>query len=134
MVPASQALQAEAPRPINLEGSGRVSNSRPRVQIYDPPMCCPTGLCGPTIDPVLLDINEAVTVLKSEGITVERYLLNAQPQAFLANPEVLKMVRERQLAVLPITVVDGRIVKTGAYPTLEELRDALILPGRTQTQ
>ncbi|HHW19251.1 MAG TPA: arsenite efflux transporter metallochaperone ArsD [Firmicutes bacterium] len=109
-----------------------MSNSGPRVQSFDPPMCCPTGLCGPTIDPVLLDINEAITTLKLEGVTVERYLLNAQPQAFLANPEVLQMVRERQLAVLPITVVDGRIVKTGAYPTLEELRDALSAPDRTR--
>ena len=106
-----------------------MSNSRPRVQIYDPPMCCPTGLCGPTVDPVLLDINEAVIALKSLGVTVERYLLNAQPQAFLANPQVLQMVRERQLAVLPITVIDGRIIKTGAYPTLEEMRDALSLEG-----
>jgi hypothetical protein len=41
----------------------------PRIRIYDPPMCCPTGLCGPTVDPVLLDINEAVVALKSDGVT-----------------------------------------------------------------
>jgi len=97
----------------------------PRVQIYDPPLCCPTGLCGPTVDPILLDINEAVVTLKSEGIPVERYALNMQPYAFFSNPEVLRLVREGQLAVLPITVVDGRIVKTGAYPTLGELKQAL---------
>lgn len=96
-----------------------------RVQIYDPPMCCPTGLCGPTVDPVLLDVNEAIVTLKSEGVTVERYSLNAQPQAFLSNPEVLRLVRERQMAALPITSVDGKIVKTGAYPSLDELRQAL---------
>ena len=104
-----------------------MSNASPRIQIFDPPMCCPTGLCGPTIDPVLLDINEAVITLKAEGIAVERYALNSQPQAFLANPEVLRLVRERQLAALPITVVDGRIAKTGAYPTLQELRQALAI-------
>lgn len=104
---------------------------RPRVQIYDPPMCCPTGLCGPTVDPVLLDVNEAVITLKAEGVTVERYLLNSQPQAFFANPEVLKMVRERQMAALPITVVDGRVVKTGAYPTLEEMRRELSISQQT---
>lgn len=23
------------------------------VQVYDPPMCCTTGACGPDVDPVL---------------------------------------------------------------------------------
>lgn len=102
-----------------------MSKDSPRIQIYDPPMCCPTGLCGPTVDPVLLDINEAIIALKSEGVTVERYSLSAQPQAFLANPEVLRLVRERQMAVLPITVIAGRVAQTGKYPTLQELRQAL---------
>ena len=108
-----------------------MSNDAPRIRIYDPPMCCPTGLCGPTIDPVLLDINEAIITLKGEGVTVERYSLNGQPQAFLSNPEVLRLVREQQMAALPITVVDGRVVKTGAYPTLQEMRQSL--PLATQT-
>jgi len=86
-----------------------VTDSRPRIEIFDPPMCCPTGLCGPTVDPVLLDINEAVVTLKTEGVTVERYALNTQPQAFIARPEIFRLVRERQLAVLPITTVGGRI-------------------------
>jgi hypothetical protein len=102
-----------------------MSSSSPRIKIYDPPMCCPTGLCGPTIDPVLLDINEAIIALKTEGVTVERYSLSSQPQAFLSNPEVLQMVRERQMAALPITVVDGKIAKTGKYPTLQEMQQAL---------
>jgi len=95
-------------------------------------MCCPTGLCGPTVDPVLLDINEAIIALKKEGITVERYSLNSQPQAFLSNPEVLRMVRERQMAVLPITLVDGKVAKTGEYPTLQEMQQALSPSGRPQ--
>lgn len=105
--------------------------TKARVEIYDPPMCCPTGLCGPTIDPVLLDINEAVVTLKSEGIPVERYSLNGNPYAFLSNPEILALVRERQLSVLPITVVDGRIVKMGAYPSLDEIRTALAASEKT---
>jgi len=96
-----------------------------KVEIFDPPMCCPTGLCGPTIDPVLLDVNEMVLKLKEQGIHVERYLMTTQPQAFLNNAEVYRLVRERQLAALPITVVNGRVIKTGAYPTLAEVQAAL---------
>lgn len=96
-----------------------------KVEIFDPPLCCPTGLCGPTIDPVLLDVNEMVLKLESQGVHVERYLMTQQPQAFLNNAEVFRLVRERQMAALPITVVNGRVIKSGAYPTLAEVRAAL---------
>ena len=98
---------------------------KPRVMIYDPPLCCPTGLCGSTADPVLLDLSEALSALKSEGVASERYLLNVQPQAFISDPAVYRLLRERQIAVLPITVVDGAIAKTDAYPSLAELREFL---------
>ncbi len=96
-----------------------------KVEIFDPPLCCPTGLCGPTIDPVLLDVNEMVLKLKGQGVQVERYLMSAQPQAFLNNAEVYRLVREQQLAALPITVVNGRVIKVGAYPTQAEVQAAL---------
>lgn len=63
---------------------------------------------------------------------MKRYSLNSQPQEFLSNPEVLPMVRKRQLAVLPITLVDGKMAETGEYPTLEEVQQALSLSGRPQ--
>ncbi len=96
-----------------------------RVEIFDLPLCCPTGLCGPTIDPVLLDVNEMLLKLKGQGVAVERYLMTAQPQAFLNNAEVYRLVREQQLAALPITVVNDRVIKSGAYPTLDEVQAAL---------
>jgi hypothetical protein len=96
-----------------------------RVEIFDPPMCCPTGMCGPTIDPVLLDVNEMVLTLQGEGIPVARYQMASHAQAFINNREVFRLVREKQLTALPITVVNGHIVKVGAYPTLAEVRAAL---------
>lgn len=99
--------------------------ARPSVEFFDPPMCCPTGMCGPTIDPALLDLNEMVLTLQSEGIGVARYQMTSHPQAFMNNAEVFRLLREKQLAVLPITVVDGSIIKTGAYPSIEDVRTAL---------
>lgn len=96
-----------------------------KVEIFDPSLCCPTGLCGPTIDPVLLDVNEMVLKLQAQGVQVERYLMTAQPRAFMANPQVFRLIRERQLAALPITTVNGQIIKVGAYPTLDEVQAAL---------
>lgn len=95
------------------------------IEIFDPPMCCPTGLCGPTLDQTLLDVDEMVLDLQAEGLRVERYQMTGHPQAFLRNAEVMTLVRERQMDALPITVVRSAILKAGAYPALSEVRAAL---------
>lgn len=96
-----------------------------QVEFFDPPMCCPTGLCGPTLDQTLLDVNEMVLALQTEGVRIERYQMASNPSAFLGNAEVMKLVREQQMAALPIIVVRGKVIKAGAYPTLDEVKTAL---------
>lgn len=95
------------------------------VEFFDPPLCCPSGLCGPTLDQTLLDVNEMILTLKGENLRVERYQMTSHPNAFLGNAEVMKLIRERQLEILPITVVRGKIIKVTAYPTTDEVRAAL---------
>lgn len=95
------------------------------VEIFDPPLCCPTGLCGPTLDQTLLDVDEMVLDLQAQGHRVERYQMTSDPRAFLGNPEVMALVRERQMDALPITVVRSRVIKAGTYPALSEVRAAL---------
>ena len=103
--------------------SGRALNAV--VEIFDPPMCCPTGLCGPTLDQTLLDVSEMLLALQAAGVRVERYQMSSNPNAFLNNPEVMRLVREQQMAALPITVVRGQVLKVGAYPALAEVQTAL---------
>jgi len=95
------------------------------VELFDPPMCCPTGLCGPALDQTLLDVNDMVLALQRENLRVERYQMTSNPNAFLGNAEVMKLVREKQMEALPIVVVRGKILKTGAYPSLSEIHAAL---------
>ena len=102
-----------------------VDTAAPDIEIFDPPLCCPTGLCGPVLDTTLVDLSEAILTLEAEGRTVVRHMMTANPQAFLRNREVYELIRARQLEVLPITVISGRIVKTDAYPTLHELKAEL---------
>jgi len=97
----------------------------PDVEIFDPPLCCPTGLCGPVLDTTLVDLSEAIFTLEAEGRTVVRHMMTADPQAFMRNRDVYDLIRARQLEVLPITVIGGRIVKTDTYPTLAELKAEL---------
>jgi hypothetical protein len=95
------------------------------IEIFDPPMCCPTGLCGPALDQTLLDVNEMVMMLQRENLRVERYQMTSNPNAFLGNVEVMKLVREKQMAALPIIVVRGKVIKVGSYPNVDEIRTAL---------
>ena len=101
------------------------ADPQPDVEIFDPPMCCPTGLCGPTLDQTLLDLNEMILDLQKEGYQVARYQMTSHPQAFLGNPEVMRLVREKQMAALPIVVVRGRDRRRGPYPTLAEIQRKL---------
>jgi hypothetical protein len=108
-----------------IEPTQVVSANGERVELFDPPMCCPTGVCGPTLDQTLLDVNEMILALKAKGVAVERYQMTSHPNAFLNNAEVMRLVREQQMAALPITAVNGRVVKAGAYPTLDEVKSHL---------
>ena len=112
-------------QPVPLFESAPTQTHTATVELFDPPMCCPTGLCGPTLDQTLLDVNEMVLALQAEGVRVERYQMTSHPNAFLGNAEVMSLVRERQMEALPITVVRGRVLKFGAYPALAEVQAAL---------
>ena len=112
-------------QPVPLFESAPTQTHTATVELFDPPMCCPTGLCGPTLDQTLLDVNEMILTLKAEDVSIERYQITSHPQAFLNNPDVMRLVREKQMAALPLTVVRGRVLKVGAYPTLAEVRAAL---------
>ena len=103
------------------------TENRPDVEIFDPPMCCPTGLCGPTLDQTLLDLNETILGLQKEGYSVTRYQMASHPQAFLGNPDVMRLVREKEMAALPIVVVRGEIIAEGNYPNLFEVLGKLMV-------
>lgn len=51
-----------------------------KIEIFDPAMCCPTGLCGPNINPDLMRIAAAVEYLKRKGVVIERHNLRDEPQ------------------------------------------------------
>ena len=91
-----------------------------KLIIYDPAMCCSTGVCGPSVDPQLLRVAAVIENLKKYGIEVKRYNLSSDPQAFMHCAAVSNALYKFGASVLPITMVNGRIVKTGSYPSNEE--------------
>jgi hypothetical protein len=96
-----------------------------RIDIYDPPMCCSSGLCGPVLDPILVAVNDAVLALTKQGVAVTRYNPVQQLKEVMANQEVAKAIHRQGKKALPMVFVNGRLLKSGAYPSYEELCEAL---------
>lgn len=92
-----------------------------RVEVFDPPMCCSTGVCGPKVDPALVKFAADLHWLANQRIAVERYNLAQQPQAFAANALVKTALHDHGNDCLPLILLDGSIISEGRYPSREEL-------------
>ncbi|MBL8855135.1 MAG: arsenite efflux transporter metallochaperone ArsD [Planctomycetaceae bacterium] len=90
-------------------------------QVYDKPMCCSTGVCGPEVDPVLPTFAADLDWLKHQGHHVARYNLAQQPQAFLENKAIHQLLSTVGTDCLPVIVVDGAIVSQAVYPSRDDL-------------
>jgi Arsenical resistance operon protein ArsD len=99
-----------------------------KLQVFDPPMCCPTGVCGPEVDPALVRFAADLEWLKSNGVEVERFNLAKEPAAFVGNPVVAQAIRGKEDG-LPLLLVDGKIVAQGSYPAREVLGELVGVAG-----
>ena len=91
------------------------------VQVFDPAMCCSTGICGPAVDPKLVQFAADLDWLKSEGVIVQRYNLSQNPAAFAENELVRAALADQGEAALPLLLANGRVAVTGRYPDRREL-------------
>lgn len=91
------------------------------IQVFDPALCCSTGVCGPAVDTALVHFAADVQWLESRGVGVQRHNLASEPRAFMASPVVRTTLQTEGTGCLPLVLVDGAIVSRGAYPS----RDAL---------
>ena len=95
----------------------------PRIQVFDPAMCCSSGVCGPGVDPALPRFAADLEWLKSKGISVERYNLAQDTAAFAGNPVVKATLNRQGTESLPLILVEGKIVAQGVYPTRAQLAE-----------
>ncbi|MGJ9382594.1 arsenite efflux transporter metallochaperone ArsD [Salipaludibacillus sp. CF4.18] len=91
-----------------------------KIEIYDPAMCCDTGVCGPTVDPELTKLATAIYSLNKKGYPVTRYNLANDPAAFAENEVVNGVLHDKGPDALPIVLVDGEVYKIGEYPSNDE--------------
>ena len=107
--------------PSGLNAAGATACCAEEIAVFDPPMCCSTGVCGPSVDPQLTRFAADLDWLRSQGVKVERYNLSHAPGEFAANAVVKKAVEDKGNECLPLVLVGDAIVSSGTYPD----RDAL---------
>jgi hypothetical protein len=106
-----------------------------QIDVFDPPMCCSTGVCGPSVDPLVAAFAADVDWLIAQGVTVARHNLAQDPQPFVSNTTVLDLMQRGGIECLPIVLVNGEELGHGAYPRREELRRAAgLVASASQTK
>jgi hypothetical protein len=96
------------------------------IRVFDPALCCSTGVCGPEVDVNQLRFAADLEWLRGRGVEVARYNLGQEPNAFAADPLVRQALQREGMECLPLIVVGGRIASRGQYPDREAL---LVLLG-----
>jgi AhpD family alkylhydroperoxidase len=106
------------------------SSTKPVVEVYDPPMCCASGVCGPDPDPQQARFSADLAWLRRKGVEVRRHNLAQEPLEFAKNADVKRLMTENKGDGLPVILSGGKVVIHGAYPSRGELASWL---GLTET-
>lgn len=98
-----------------------------KLKLYDPALCCSSGVCGPSVDPALVQLSSDLEALKAQGVEVERYNLGQQAMDFASNPLVAGLLKSHGQDILPLVVLDDRVIASGFYPTRTQFAKVLDL-------
>ncbi len=95
--------------------------------IFEGPMCCPTGVCGPNVDKNLIDITETLKKLANEykDLKIIRGSMSFNVEMLLKTPVIRDLVKANGPSILPVTLIDGNVVMKQKYPKYEELKELL---------
>lgn len=108
------------------------------IHVFDPSLCCSSGVCGADVHQALVDFNAAATAAHEQGIEVVRHNLANAPLDFAREPVIKQLLAVKGAGALPAIVVDGTLALVGRYPSLEELRrwarEGAGLPSTTPTR
>ena len=92
-----------------------------KIQVFDPALCCSSGVCGVEVDQKLVTFAADVAWANQNGGQIERFNLAQQPMAFAENANVKGLLERAGESALPVTLVDGEVAFAGRYPTRDDL-------------
>ncbi|MBE0429797.1 MAG: arsenite efflux transporter metallochaperone ArsD [Thermoleophilia bacterium] len=99
-----------------------------KIELFEPAMCCSSGVCGPSVDPKLVKLQETLRLIEEQGagkVEVNRYNLSTNLDAFAKNAAIGEVLKEQGPQALPVVYIDGELIIEHRYPTTEEWRQAL---------
>jgi hypothetical protein len=92
-----------------------------KIQVFDPALCCSTGVCGVDADQELINFSADVEWARQQGALIERFNLAQQPMVFAENQIITAFLQLSGKDGLPVILLDGEIVLAGRYPSRAEL-------------
>lgn len=95
-----------------------------KIEVFDLPMCCTSGVCGPKVDPALVQFAADLEWFKRQGLTVLRHNLAQEPLAFARNETVREALAADETC-LPLVLVNGQVVSRRTYPSAGMLAAAM---------
>lgn len=91
------------------------------LQVFDKPMCCSSGVCGPDVDPALVTFSADLQWLQQQGVQVQRINPAQQPALFAGNELVREELKTQGNDCLPLVVVNNAVVSRGVFPSRAQL-------------
>jgi len=98
-----------------------------KLDIFDPALCCSSGVCGAEVDETLVAFSADADWFRQQGGQLDRYNLSQQPMAFVNNTVVSAFLQRAGEQCLPLTLLDGDIALAGRYPTRSDLARWFVL-------
>lgn len=106
------------------------------IEVYEPALCCSTGVCGTDVPQELVTFSADLDWLKGQGADIRRFNLASEPVAFAQRPNVVQFLEVAGSEGLPLVLVDGVTAMTGRYPERDQLARwaglAPVAAGRTE--
>ncbi|RZL84288.1 MAG: arsenite efflux transporter metallochaperone ArsD [Rhodococcus sp. (in: high G+C Gram-positive bacteria)] len=91
------------------------------IEIFEPALCCNTGVCGDDVDQVLVAFSADMDWVRSQGGDIARFNLASEPLAFAEREPVTAFLQVSGSEGLPLVLVDGVTAITGRYPDRTQL-------------
>lgn len=106
-----------------------------KIDIFDPAMCCSTGVCGPSVDPELVRMQEALRQISKQApaVEVQRFSLSNDPMAYVENNVIAELLKNEGPQCLPVVLVDGKCLSKSCYPQNDQLAGLLKQAGHDVT-
>ena len=98
-----------------------------KMMIFEGTMCCSSGVCGPEPDKALVEFSDTVKKLQQDypEMQIQRANMSHNLDVYRQNMDILQMIKDKGIGILPLISIDGAIVSRQKYMTYDEVKQAL---------